>query len=46
MWTRPLARPRWIKRHSDNALRTVQEAVEELDMEDVWERNKPRRRAA
>ena len=35
-----------IKRYSDNALRKMQEAVETLDMDDVWERNSPRRRPA
>jgi hypothetical protein len=32
-----------INRYSDNALRRVMEGVETLDMEDVWERNKPSR---
>jgi hypothetical protein len=35
-----------IKRYSDNALRKMKEGVETLDIDEVWERNKPRRRAA
>jgi len=33
------------KRYSDNALRRMKEGVATLDLDDVWERNKPRRRA-
>jgi hypothetical protein len=34
------------KRYSDNALRKMEEGVETLNMDEVWERNKPRRRPA
>ena len=32
------------KRYSDNALRRMEEGVHSLDIDDVWERNRPRRR--
>lgn len=35
-----------IKRYSANGLRLMQEGVETLDMDDVWDRNRPGRRAA
>lgn len=35
-----------IKRYSDNALRKMKEALETVNMDHVWERNEPRRRAA